>query len=340
MFQTNHPSEFLRAEFPRTKYALRFVALIAIGAAGFAVAGAQSPAVQSPVVQAQPALSVQAPAIDTSSDALFSSSTEATAGLDTEASINPAGALNFAEMQYGGGQRRRYGSPRYRGSNTNADGSPKYTFLAGVGLSQPIGNTYHYLTPSYGLQIGGGRNFNHVLGVLFQFDYDHFGFTGQTLSNQSYIYFNDSNPADNGLDGSSHVWSFTLNPTVNLVEGKTVGAYAVVGAGFYHKVANFTTPQQVEYCYYYCSVYSVNSTFDHYTSNAPGFNGGFGITYKFSRFSNERFYAEARYVFVDNAHRNGVTYATVLTAPPTSTNFYPANSNRTTYIPIKFGLRF
>ena len=29
---------------------------------------------------------------------------------------------------------------------------------------------------------------------------------------------------------------------------------------------------------------------------------GFGLTYKFSKFSNERFYVEARYVLVLNQH--------------------------------------
>jgi hypothetical protein len=323
MFKSIPTSPSLR---PTLRSALRAAATLAVLTGCIAFADAQTAQV------------AQLPALDTSATQLFSSSSDQTPtadGTTAEASLNPVSGVNFANyMQYGGGQRRRYGQPRYRGNNTNADGSPKYTFLAGVGLVQPLGNTYHYLTPSYGLQVGGGRNFNKNIGVLLQFDYDHFGFTGQTLSNQSYIYFHDSNPSDNGLDGSSHIWSFTLNPVFNLFSGDKggMGAYLVAGAGFYHKVANFTTPQEAVYCYYYCSTYAVNSTYDHYTSNAPGFSGGFGLTYKFSRFSNERFY--------DDSQRHGVTYATVATAPPTSTDFYPANSNKTTYVPIKVGLRF
>jgi hypothetical protein len=83
-----------------------------------------------------------------------------------------------------------------------------------------------------------------------------------------------------------------------------------------------------------------NSNFDHYTSNAAGFNGGFGLTYKFSKFSNERFYMEARYVYIPNSQRTGVTTANVATSPLTATDFYPANSDRTTIIPVKFGIRF
>jgi len=341
MFTSNPTSPFLR---PNLHAALRAAVTLTVLAGCIAFADAQTTGNSVPSSAVAPQL-FPASAPDASTAPLFSSSSDqaAPATTTTEASVNPAAGLNFENyMQYGGGQRRRYGSPRYRGSNTNADGSPKYTFFAGAGLAQPLGNTYHYLTPSYGLQLGGGRNFNKNIGVMLQFDYDHFGFTGQTLSNQSYIYFADSNPSDNGLDGTSHVWSFSLNPVYTLASGDKggLGAYLVAGAGFYHKVANFTTPQDVEYCYYYCSVYAVNSTLDHYTSNAPGFSGGFGLTYKVSRFSNERFYLEARYVFVDNSQRHGITYANVNSITPTSTDFYPANSNKTTYVPIKVGLRF
>jgi hypothetical protein len=145
-----------------------------------------------------------------------------------------------------------------------------------------------------------------------------------------------------GLDGGNHVWSFTLNPTFTLPTEGSLGAYAVVGAGFYHKVTDFTEPGTGEYCdpYYGCYAYSANQTIDHYTSNAAGFNGGIGLTYKVSKFSNERFYVEARYVFIPNSQRYGYTAANIATTNYNGWNAYPANSNRTTYIPVKFGLRF
>jgi len=327
------------------------VALLAIFGAGVVTMGAQTgsqsvPAAQPASTQAQPAAAVTVPAIDTSSDSLFSSSA---AGDDaspvTEASVHPT-VVNFAEMQYGGGQRRRYGRTRYRGSNTNSDGSSKWIFFGGAGLVQPLGNTWHYLTPSYGIQVGGGRQFNYHFAVPIQFDYDHFGFTGQVLANQSVLYFGDPNPADNGLDGSSHIWSFSIDPTYTFLNAGDkhdgMGAYIVGGAGFYHKVANFTVPQEEEYCdpYYGCEDYEINGTFDHYFSNAPGFSGGIGVTYKFSRFSNERFYAEARYVVMLNSQRQGYTVANEYTTTYNGYDFYPANSNRTTYVPIKVGIRF
>ncbi len=247
---------------------------------------------------------------------------------------------------------RRYGRPRYQDSSHNADGSNKYTFEGAVGLTLPLGNTYKYYNTSYSFSVGGGRNFNKHFGVLAQFDYDHFGIGKAILDDQAALYIGPpctpQTAPDNGcgvaIDGNNHVWSFTLNPTYNFYQGDKYGAYAVVGVGFYHKVTNFTTPEEASDGIY---EYEENVNFDHYTSNAVGFNGGFGITYKFSRFADERFFIEARYVFVDNSQRQGYTYANTYgtTTPVTLTgssnnDAFPANSNRTTYVPVRVGVRF
>ncbi len=242
--------------------------------------------------------------------------------------------------------RRRYGRPNYSDQGHNPDGSNKYAFLAGAGLTLPIGNTHAYLTPSYGFQVGGGRNFNKNLALLLQFDYDHFGFQGSTLTNQTTIYnygCGGSCTPVSGLDGSSHIWSFTLDPTYTFHGGGNVDAYVVGGVGFYHKTANFTVPAVGTYCDYYygCYQYEANQTIDKYSSNAAGANGGIGFTYKMSRFANERFYGEVRYVYVANQNRpGGVTVNNYTSASFTATNLYPANGNRSTYIPVKFGIRF
>lgn len=246
---------------------------------------------------------------------------------------------------------RRYGRPKFSAKTSNSDGSAKYEFLAGVGGALPLGNTHAYETPNWTLQAGAGRNFNRNFGVLLQFDYDHFGMQAATLNNETAIYDTrlGCTPAEvaagtcgvSGLDGNNHVWSFTLNPTFTLATPGLWNAYAVLGGGFYHKVTNFTQPATVEQCSMYgCGYFSVNSTIGHYTSNAAGVNGGFGVTRKFTTSSNVRVYLEARCVLIFNAQRAGVTAANVSTAPASATNFYPANSNRTTYLPINLGIRF
>ncbi len=339
MFMFTHPSDFESRRSSRMSgLAFGVIALATLVGAGTAL---QAQATQKPST-------LQTPAISTSDDALFSSSAaEDAPATTTEASVVPM-TPKFAElMQYGGGQRQRYGRPRYRGSNTNADGSSKYIFYGGAGFTQPLGNTWHYLTPGYGLQIGGGRQFNHHFAVPIEFDFDHFSFSKQALANQGEVYFADPVASDNGLDGSSHIWSFSVDPTYNLFGGDDHGgwgSYVVAGVGFYHKVADFTIPEEEEYCdpfYGICEPIEIQGTFDQYVSNAPGFSGGFGVTYKFSRFSNERLYGEVRYVFIDNSQRQGFTAADAEANDAyTGNNFYPANSNRTTYIPVKFGIRF
>lgn len=281
--------------------------------------------------------SVPASLASTSSSSSESSSDPA---YDSNAILSPSSSTALAGSQP---PPRRYGKPNFSDKTSNSDGSAKYEFLGGFGVALPLGDTHVYETPSWGLQVGGGRNFNRTFGIILQFDYDRFGLQAATLNNQTYIYNTllGCSGCVSGLDGNNHVWSFTLNPTFTLATQGAWDAYAVVGGGFYHKVTNFTQPSTEEECSIYgCGYFSVNSNIDHYTSNAGGVNSGFGLTYKFSGFSNARFYVETRYVLVLNQQRSGITAANVATAPASATNFYPANSHRTTYIPINLGLRF
>jgi hypothetical protein len=271
-------------------------------------------------------------------DAAYSSSSSS----DSSAAlpIDPSNFTFGADKATQPPPRRRYGRPNYADSHTNADGSNKFAFMAGAGLVTPVQDTGKYLTNSYVFQAGAGRNFSKKIGVLAQFDWNNFGFQKSTVANQITLYNSFCTPLDqaNGLcaplttvGGNSHVWSFTLDPTFTFYNGEKTGAYVVAGVGFYHKTANFTTPSTQEYCdpFYGCVQYQANQTVDDYTSNAVGFNGGVGITYKPSQFAGEKFYLEARYVFVDNSARAA-----------TATNLYPPNANQTYYVPVTFGLRF
>jgi len=283
-----------------------------------------------------PTLNLKFVSDDPIADTISSSSSEN--GSSDVATVN-ADPLHLNAMQYGG--RQRYGQPRYRGGNTNADGSSKYIFLAGVGFTAPVGNDSNYLTTSYGFQVGGGRQFSKHFSVPIQFDWDNFGLTGTTINNQSSLYFGDPTNS-NDLGGGSHIWSFTLNPTYNIYSGDGLGAYVVVGGGFYHKAASFFVPEIVEECYYYCEDYQANATIQNYSSNSAGVNGGIGLTYKFSHFSSERLYGEVRVVHTFNNYRPGITVNSTPTeqADYTGWNYFPQNSQETTYFPVKFGIRF
>jgi hypothetical protein len=309
---------------------IRTAALSAFAAAATLGLKAQQPVTTA--APAQPALNLQASLmapleLTSSSSSSSSSSTDAAPATEH---------FDFNSEATQPPPRRRYRRPNYSDSHTNTDGSSRYTFAVGGGLTLPTGNTHQYLTPSYNFQVGAGRNFNKTFGVLAQFDWANFGFQGKTLANQLAIYQalgatdGYGNPITT-LDGSSHVWSLSINPIVNYYTSDTWGSYVIGGIGFYHKTANFTVPAPGYYCDYYgfCYQYSANATIDHYTSNAVGFNGGIGFTRKFSRFGSGKIYAEARYVWIDNQPRAFGGY-----------NLYSPNSNRTSYVPITVGFRW
>src|SRR5579875_2751385 len=267
-----------------------------------------------------PSLNLTVPKASPEDANAYSSSSSSSDAAPTEvAATEPILSLNALNAyQYGGG-RQRYGRPRYRGGNTNADGSPKWDFFVGGGFGMPVGNQFNYASTSWGFGGGGGRMFNAHAGVNLEFNYDEFGMSGSTLTNQQNLYnyyiqlYNSQNPGNPvssiaGLDGNNHVWSFTLEPIYNLRKGEGMGAYVIGGGGFYHKVANFTVPAIGEYCdpYYGCYEYQSNQIIDHYTSNAFGVNFGVGVDYKFSRFASERLYGEIRYVYIFNQYKPGV----------------------------------
>jgi len=242
---------------------------------------------------------------------------------------------------------RRYGRrPVYADSSHNADGSSKYTFFGGAGVTIPTGGTHAYFSPNYDFQVGGGRNFNKKLAAVLEFDWHAFGIQTSTLNNLLAIYNGGNVQADLAeVGGHGHIWSFTVGPQYTYYQGDKFGSYVIGGVGFYHKVTDFTTPETGEYCdpYYGCYEYQANATIDSYVSNAFGVNGGVGFTYKTSRFSDLKIFAEARYVYTANQSRPFFVDATDTTNPTTNANYFnafPQNSAKTTYIPLTFGVRF
>ena len=271
-------------------------------------------------------------------DAGYSSSAEPTSAVAAER-LTLSSAASSSDVQPP--PRRRYGRPRYQDRGHNPDGSNRYTFEFGGGMTVPTGATGKRTTLSYSLKGGAGINFNKKLGVMAEYNYDHFGITGSTLANQTTLFNNlygnyvDPNTGQalnfNGLDGNAHVWSLTVNPMYTFHEGEKSSAYVVVGGGFYRKITAFTLPTiQVGYSYYYGPYqYVANQTVENYSNNAGGVNGGIGFTYKPSRFAGERFFAEARYVEVFNsASANSVN------------SDYPPSNARTGYFPVTVGIRF
>jgi len=328
----------------RASRSLSIAALVLVAAATTVGLHAQSntPAASKPTLDLRAYLSapINLPSANSATDASSSSSLTPDATTDERLNLSSTDSTQPPP-------RRSYGRPRYNDKSHNPDGSNRYTFEVGAGFTMPTGGTHDYLKPSYKFQVGAGRNFNKSAAVLAQFDWDNFGIQTSTLNTLLPIYQSLCGSGCTGasisqIGGTNHAWSFSINPMYTFTQSEKTGAYVVAGVGFYHKVTNITTPVTGTYCDYYygCYSYPANSTIDKYTSNAPGFNGGLGFTYRPSRFAGEKFFVEARYVYIDNKSRpyyDG-TKGTSLSA--TYFNLFPQNSNTTSYVPVTVGLRF
>ncbi len=328
-----------RAGFARL--ALQAIAVVALMGPGMAATQAQAPTQGEERAGSAAAYPAQSPAEFNfqipAGDQLFStSSDEQTAALVMPARPEDSAPMMAVGAQYGWGPQHERAV--YRHDNSNVDGSLKAIFYIGGGATVPMKKTSQYFTPNFSFQTGIGPRFNRRLALPIEFDWDEFGITKTALDNQIAIYDDifGNNSVKYLLDGNNHIWSFSLQPTFTLHAGEAMQTYVKVGAGFYHKVTDFTLPAGP--CYFYCATFNL----DQYTSNAPGYDGGLGFAFRFSSSSHLKLYMEAKYVYIDNRPRPGIvnTPASLATITSTTTNFFPANSDRTTYVPVTLGLRW
>lgn len=279
-------------------------------------------------------LNLRVPPSDLSESSSGESSSAVPMGTSAPELLALGAAPEAGAMQPPPYRRRRYGRPNYNDRWHNTDGSNKLAFVVGGGFTVPAASTGKRVELNYALKGGAGINFSRKLGVLLEFNYDRFGVQGRELDNQYVVYNNafvDSGIDFSGLDATSYIWSLTANPTFTLAGGENNSLYAVVGGGWYHRVTNFTLPATGQYCdpFYGCYVFQQNQTFDHYANNTAGINGGLGISHKLGRFSNERVFAEARYVYVFDAKDS-----------KSQSSLYPPANYSTSYFPVTVGLRF
>jgi|WetSurMetagenome_2_1015567.scaffolds.fasta_scaffold138507_2 hypothetical protein len=188
----------------------------------------------------------------------------------------------------------------------------------GGGFNAPIGNDTSsssggpFITWGGNFTVGGGLHLNKYLSLLAEYQFIDDKLPGSFIG-------------EVGTDGgNAHIWSFTLAPVVDLFPKRTNSIYVTGGGGFYRKVTNFTEPGYVEYCDYYCEIYSQNQTVYHFSSNQGGVNLGFGITHKVGGPSSKmKLFAEARYLFLDTPSINE-----------------PTGTGTTGLIPVTFGVRW
>ncbi len=161
----------------------------------------------------------------------------------------------------------------------------------GGGLTSPVGTAANdnYETYGYNFTVGGGWNFNKHLGVLLEYQFNKNKIPGATLAAAGFP------------GGNINTHSLIVEPVWYQPITHTVGVYGLAGTGFYRKVTNFTEPEEVEECYYFCYYGYSNETVSNFSSVNPGFDVGGGLYWKaFGEDSSAKLYAEVRYKWIDS----------------------------------------
>lgn len=197
------------------------------------------------------------------------------------------------------------------------------TFEAGGGFNAPTNDSSPYITWGGNFTAGAGYRFNPYLSLMLE-----------------YQIIDDKLPgalaAETGANGgNAHIWSFTLDPVLDLFPKRANSFYVTGGGGFYRKMTNFTDPALVDWCdFYYCGIGVANVVVGHFSSNQGGWNIGGGYTRRIAGdYDNGRIklFAEVRYLDVLSPAVNGIT-PNGLSATSVAAD--------TKLIPVTFGVRW
>jgi hypothetical protein len=229
----------------------------------------------------------------------------------TTFALSESGSAAAAEGgQYGG----NYGGGEKRGGLLH-----KLTYEFGGGFNAPKSSSVTY---GGNFTVGTGFKFNKYLSALAEYQFIDAKLPGYLI-------------AEAGADGGhAHIWSFTIDPVVDLFPKAKNDFYITGGGGFYRKVTSFTDVEETEYCYYYCEVGTTSAVVGHFSSNQGGVNIGAGYQRRvggdFGDSNHMRLFVEARYLdlftpaVIGSANGLGVT---------------TVNAD-TKLIPVTFGVRF
>ena len=223
-------------------------------------------------------------------------------------SASAGGRSGAAGQDYGGGS----GWKHYVGS--------RFAFEAGGGFNAPESSAITY---GGNFTVGGGLNFNSHLGALIEYQFIQDKLPGALI-------------AEAGAQGGhDRIWSFTIDPVIDLMPKAKNDIYITGGGGFYRKVTSFTDPEEAEYCeYYYCGEVTENAVVGHFSSNQGGFNVGAGFQHRLGGMygdSKTKLFAEVRYLDV-------LSPAVISSAGPYVNSTTVAADTK--LIPITLGVRF
>ena len=225
---------------------------------------------------------------ESSSNAVAPSATESSSNtlqLDANLTTPDEAALHSAHSAEGSGA----GQGPYDSSEHQSIWS-RLTYEVGGGFNAPTSDSSPYITWGGNFTLGGGYRFDPRFRMLIEYQFMHDKLPGHLI-------------AQTGANGGyAHIWSFTVDPVVDLFPKSAHGVYVTGGGGFYRKVTSFTDPVPTLYCtYYFCGIGTANVVVGHFSSNQGGWSVGGGYSYRMGGMYGEgkmKLFAEARYLQV------------------------------------------
>jgi hypothetical protein len=186
----------------------------------------------------------------------------------------------------------------------------RFTFEGGGGFTNPAYDLDGRLKTGWNFLAGAGVNIRPNLGVVAEFNFNDMGISDRQLTSL------------NMPDGSTRIYSGSINPVVRLGARGPVSFYLKGGPGIYHRTVEFTQPTVSTitvfdpwWGVFYPANVATNEILASYGTTKFGLNGGGGIEVRLGQ-GNAKFFAEARY------HH-------MYTQPIA-----------TTYVPVTFGFRW
>jgi hypothetical protein len=168
-----------------------------------------------------------------------------------------------------------------------------WVFNAGGGANLPDGTTQKFVRGGGGVAAAGvARNYSPYFGFRLDFQYDNLPLRDSALLQAQ------------APGATSHVYSVSLDPIINLPVSNDSGGYIVFGPSFFHRSGKLDSSTAIPgsdcnpffqwWGPCFNSSLPVNGNFLHASQNEFGENFGLGVTHKIN--PRVELYAEFRYL--------------------------------------------
>jgi hypothetical protein len=267
------------------------------------------------IVSAQSTPQQAAAASYSFSSATESSSLQSLAAIDPNAAALPSAPAPTASLAAGGGHGAAAGQDYGSGTGWKHYVGSRFALEAGGGFNAPESSS---VTWGGNFNLGGGLNFNKYVGALIEYQFIQDKLPGSLIAQAQ------------ATGGYARIWSFGIDPVINLMPKARNGVYVTGGYGFYRKVTSFTDPQEVCFIDFVEECGVQNEVVGHFSSNQGGFNFGAGFEHRLGGMygdSKAKLFAEVRYLDVLTPAVSGEnpTGSGTITTIPADTKLIPVN---------------